>query len=272
MPTSTPTRPFDQTMLRQIINVFAVIATITVNALANIIPFNGQLTGEISDRFVVYFVPAGYVFSIWGLIYLALGAFAVFQALPSQRDNPLFQKIGYWFALSCAANAIWIFFWHYNLFVLSLLAMLVLLGSLLVIYLRVNIGKGHGTPTQAEKWFIHIPFSIYLGWITVATIANLTDVLEYVEWNRWGLADEVWYLIILGAALLITSGVSLLRRDLAYMLVIVWAFVGISVKHAATPIVANPTWGAVGLVVLVYIIGWANRQNPPNLKNSAAPR
>ena len=242
-------------LIRQIVNVIAFIFTVTVNALANILPINGQMTGEISDRFQVYFVPAGYVFSIWGMIYLAIGAFTVYQALPAQRENPALQRIGYWFALSCFANSIWIFFWHYNLFPLSLLAMLTLLGSLLTIYLRLDNGRGHGNPTHVEKWLVQIPFSIYLGWITVATIANITDVLDYWEWNRWGLADTTWYLIVLGAALLITSGVSLLRRDLAYMLVIVWAFAGIAVKHAATPLVANSTWLAVGIVIVMYFAG-----------------
>ena len=253
--TQSATR-YNGDLLRQIINILALIVTVTINGLANALPLNGQLTGEISDRFVVYFVPAGYVFSIWGLIYLALSAFVVYQALPSQREKPIFQRIGYLFALSCLANAIWIFFWHYNGFTLSLLTMLTLLGSLLAIYLRVGIGRGHSHPTAQEKWFVHIPFSIYLGWITVATIANATSLLEYLQWNRWGWAEETWYLIILGAALIITSGVSLLRRDLAYMLVIVWAFVGIAVKHAATPIVANSTWMATGLVIIVYLVGF----------------
>ncbi len=243
-----------QDILRQTINVLALIITITVNALANIIPFNGQLTGEISDRFRVYFVPAGYVFSIWGLIYLALTVFVVYQALPAQRNHEGLRKISGWFVLSCAANSIWIFFWHYNLFVLSLVAMLILLGALIKIYLTLGLGKGHSTPTTTEKWLVHIPFSIYLGWITVATIANATDVLEYLQWNRWGLSDEVWYLIILGAALVITSAMSWLRRDVAYILVIVWAFVGISLKHATTPLVANATWGAVGIVILVFAV------------------
>jgi hypothetical protein len=161
---------------------------------------------------------------------------------------------------------VWIFLWHYNLFELSILAMLILLGSLIAIYLHVNIGRGHSQPTTQEKSFVHIPFSIYLGWITVATIANATSLLDYLQWNRWGLADETWYLIILGAALLITSGVSLLRRDLAYMLVIVWAFVGIAVKHAATPIVANSTWVAVGLVIFVYLAGVWMARKPVNAR------
>lgn len=254
MQTALKSQNIPQDSLRQALNILAVVIMITVNALANILPFNGQFTGEISDRFRVYFVPAGYVFSIWGLIYLALSAFGVYQALPAQRNNDSLRKISGWFVLSCAANSIWIFFWHYNLFLLSLVAMLVLLGALLKIYLTLGLGKGHSRPTLAEKWFVHIPFSIYLGWITVATIANVTDVLEYLQWNRWGIADQTWYLIILGAALVITSAMSWLQRDAAYMLVIVWAFVGIAIKHAATPIVANTTWGAVGLVILVFAV------------------
>jgi hypothetical protein len=150
---------FTQDTVRQVLNILALVLTVTVNALANIIPFNGHQTGEISDRFQVYFVPAGYVFSIWGLIYLALGAFVIYQALPAQRNNPRLRNISGWFILSCAANARWIFFWHYNLFPLSLLAMLTLLVALLGIYLTLDIG--HSSPTSQEKWFVHVPFSIY---------------------------------------------------------------------------------------------------------------
>ena len=99
-------------IVRQVVNLLATVATITINGLANALPLNGQTTGEISDRFDVYFVPAGYVFSIWGLIYLALSAFAVYQALPAQRENPHLRRIGYLFALSCVANSAWIFLWH----------------------------------------------------------------------------------------------------------------------------------------------------------------
>ena len=116
--------------LRQIITVIAVLATIVVNALANILPFNGQETGAISDRFAIYFVPAGYVFSIWGLIYLGLIAYAIFQALPAQRENPRLRSIGGLFALASVANIVWIFLWHYEVFPATLAVMLVLLGSL----------------------------------------------------------------------------------------------------------------------------------------------
>ena len=243
----------NKNVLRQSVNVLAVIATIVINGLANALPLNGQTTGEISDRFQVYFVPAGYVFSIWGLIYLGLIVFAVFQALPAQRDNPRLCRIGYLFAASCLANIVWLFLWHYEQFPLTLLAMLSLLVLLIVIYLRLRIGQV--AVSSAEKWLVHVPFSIYLGWITVATIANATSLLEYSNWSGWGVSDEVWAIIMLVAGASIASVVTLTRGDIAYMLVVVWAFVGIAIKHTETPVVATAAWVVTALAVLVLVIG-----------------
>ena len=167
--------------LRQILNIVAILAVIIVNFLANALPINGQTTGEVSDRFEIYFVPAGYVFSIWGLIYVALVAFAVYQALPAQRDNPRLERVGYLFVLSCLANIVWIFLWHYEQFGLSVVAMLILLLSLIFVYLRLEIGTS--TVSAGEKWLIRVPFSIYLGWITVATVANITNFFEVIQWS-----------------------------------------------------------------------------------------
>jgi hypothetical protein len=247
-------------ILRQAVNVLAVLATIVVNALANALPLNGQTTGAISDRFHVYFVPAGYVFSIWGLIYVALIAFAVYQALPAQRENPTLRRIGYLFALSCAANIAWLFLWHYEMFPLTLVAMLALLLLLIAIYLRTNIGRAQ--VRTAEKWLVHVPFSIYLGWITVATIANVTSLLDYLHWSGWGISPETWTVIMLIAGAGIASAVSLTRADVAYMLVIAWAFTGIAVKHAGTAPVSITAWVMVGLVAAMLFVGMFFRQRP----------
>jgi benzodiazapine receptor len=239
--------------LRQYVNLLVAIVTIVFNGLANALPLNGQTTGEISDRFQVYFVPAGYVFSIWGLIYIGWLAFAVYQFLPAQRDNPRLKRIGYLFALSGIANMAWLLLWHYEYFALTVVVMFTLLLLLIAIYLRVQIGKVH--VATIERWCVDIPFSVYLGWITVATIANVTALLSYLQWDGWGISPEVWTLIMLTAGVCIASAISLTRRDTAYNLVIIWAFVGIAVNHAGVPIVATGAWVTAALVGLMLILG-----------------
>lgn len=240
-------------VVRQVINVLAVALTLTFNGLANALPLNGKTTGEISDRFDVLFVPAGYVFSIWGLIYIGLVAFAIYQALPAQRENPRLRRIGYWFALSSMANTAWLFFWHYEVFLGTIIVMLVLLLSLIMIYLRLDIGRQR--VSRLEQWCVNIPFSIYLGWISVATIANVADVLYFYDWNGWGIAPEIWAVIMLVVGLVLAAAMSYLRRDMAYQLVLIWAFIGIAVKQANAPLVANAAWIMSGLVVLVLVVG-----------------
>jgi benzodiazapine receptor len=237
--------------LRQATNGVAVLAVIVVNALANILPFNGLTTGEISDRFRVFFVPAGYVFSIWGLIYLGLVGFAVYQALPAQRTDPALRRVGYLFAWSALANIAWLFFWHYEQFVLTLPAMLSLLLLLIAIYLRLDIGRAR--VGQGHRWLVHLPFRIYLGWITVATIANVTSLLDYLKWGMWGIRPEAWTVIMLLAAVAIAVGMTVTRRDAAFLLVLVWAFVGIGIQHAGQPVVAPAAWISAGLVAVLAI-------------------
>lgn len=238
-------------LLRQFTVIFSTLATIVINVLANALPLNGLNTGQISDRFQVYFVPAGYVFSIWGVIYLGLIALLVYQALPSQRANPRLRAAGWWISLSGAANIAWIFLWHYEQFPGTLVAMLALLLTLIITYLRLGINRTK--VSTGEKLAVHLPISIYLGWITVATVANVTSLLDYLQWDRFGLAPEIWMWIILAAVLVISALMSLTRADSAYSLVLLWALAGISVKHAAVSAVAIPTWVTFGLVALIWL-------------------
>jgi len=239
--------------VRQVVNVLATLLTIVVNGLANALPLNGKTTGEISDGLKNYFTPAGYVFSIWGLIYLALIAFAIYQALPGQRDNPLLKRIGYLYALSCLANSAWIFLWHYKQFAWTLVVMAVLLLSLIAIYLRVGIGRRR--VSNFDKWFIQVPFSIYLGWITVATVANATALLSALQWDGWGLDPRAWAVIMIIAAAAIASAVSITRGDIGYVAVVVWAFIGIAVKQSATTSVAVTAGLMAVVVALTLLIG-----------------
>jgi hypothetical protein len=237
--------------LRQFAVFITVLLTIAINILADALPINGLNTGKISDTFHVYFVPAGYVFAIWGLIYIGLLAYAVYQALPPQKENPRLQATGWWVVLGGVANSMWIFLWHYELFIGTLAVMLVLLASLIATYLRLEIGDTK--VISSETWLVRIPFSIYLGWITVATIANATDVLNYVKWNQFGFSDVTWMLIILLAVVAIAGLMSVSRRDIAYTAVILWALAGIGVKFPQQGIITIGIWLSFGLITAILV-------------------
>jgi len=164
-----------------ILNLLGFIGTVVVNALATTLPINNITTGELSDLYPNLFVPAGLTFAIWGLIYVLLGIFVIYPLIPSVRRDAqkvdFVQRIGPLFFISCLANIGWIYAWHYKIVPLSLALalMLILFGSLLAIYLRLNVGRSEAPKT--EKYLVHLPFSVYLGWITIATIANATAIL-----------------------------------------------------------------------------------------------
>jgi hypothetical protein len=236
---------------RRIMVVLTTILAITINILANALPINGLNTGEISDSFKVYFVPAGYVFAIWGVIYIGMILFAIYQATPQQRENPRLVRVGWWVVLGNLANTAWIFFWHYQLFGWTLLVMLTLLLSLLFTY--GGLRKDNDDATRAEFWLVSIPFSIYLGWISVATIANVSDVLYYYNWNQFGLSAETWMLIILAVVAILAWAMSIRRQDVAYLAVLLWAVFGIAVKFPAAGIVTSGTWVTFIVIGLAFI-------------------
>jgi len=239
--------------VRIILNTLSILLALVVNFLATNLPLNNITTGQISDQFDVYFVPSGYVFSIWGLIYIALLAFAVYQALPAQRNNELLRSIDPWFILSNLANALWLVSYHYQQFVLSLVIMAILLLSLIIIFIKLRIGKH--SPQKSWSWLVEIPFSIYLGWITVATIANATQVLDFLNWTGFGLAPEIWFIIMIAAAVLISSLMSFTRRNIAFALVLVWALVGIALKFPADPLINYTAWaGAIAVLILAILV------------------
>jgi hypothetical protein len=238
--------------VRQVVNVIAFLAVVVVNTLANILPLNGLNTGEISDRFQVFFVPAGYVFAIWGVIYLALGAFTIYQALPGQRENARLQRIGYLFAASSVANITWLFLWHYEYFLWTLVAMITLLIILIALYLRLKIGRE--PVKRVERWLVDIPFSIYLGWISVATAANITQMLWYVGWDGFGIAPEMWAVLILLVVAVLSTAMAISRGDVAYLLVIIWASVGIAVKQQPTPVVSITAWAVAAYAAILVIL------------------
>lgn len=250
-------------LVRQLFIILALAGTLFVNYLANALPINNRPTGAISDSFPVRFTPAGYVFSIWGLIYLGLLIYAIYQALPGQRANPRLRAIGWLFILSCLANSSWIFAWHYGLYPLSLLIMLVMLGSLITIYVRLY--PSFNVASTAERWTTHIPFRIYLGWITVATIANATIVLYDLGWQGTPLGADDWAAFLIFVGTLIGLFFALRLRDVAYTLVLVWAFIGIYVKQGDAPVTAYTALTMAGVLAgatfLAFLFGQRRRDS-----------
>ena len=229
-------------------NVVALVIVIAANAMANGVPLGGQTTGEISAKYPSLFTPAGFTFGIWGLIYTLLIAFVVWQALPGQRNNQRIAAIGPLFIANCLANAAWIFVWHYDLLWLSLLLMFAILGTLVKI---LSILDASGPPANAsEAILLRLPFSIYTGWITVATIANISCVQVAMGWDDAGLSRLDWTLFKLAIAGAIGAIVILRKHDIAYVLVIAWAAYGVASKQTDTPEVV----GAATVLAVVAVL------------------
>ncbi len=219
------------------LNTIGFLVMVTVNALANALPINDITTGEVSARYDNLFVPAGFTFSIWGVIYLLLAVFVTYQWVVSRRDSgaaSFTEKIGIWFFVSCLANVGWIFAWHYEVLALSLVLMLLLLGCLLAIYLRLGIGVTG--ITRGEKYFVHLPFSVYLGWITIATIANVSALLVSIQWDTFGLGPQFWTVAVITVGIAIALVMAIRRQDIYFCLVIVWALLGILMRRLGDPV------------------------------------
>jgi hypothetical protein len=237
-----------------ILNLIGFLGTVIVNGLSSALPINGKTAGELSDQYPNLFVPSGLTFSIWGVIYILLAIFVIYGLIVVVRKytekSSFIGNIGVLFFISCLANMGWIFAWHYEVVPLSLVLMLILLATLITIYLRLRIGKSDSYKT--EKYLVHLPFSVYLGWITIATIANVTALLVYTNWNTFGLGEPFWTVAVIVVGIGITLSVLLIRKDIFYCLVVDWALLGILLKRLAdsTPVQSVIVVTIVGLVLI----------------------
>ncbi len=229
--------------------LISYLVMIAVNALANILPINNLTTGQVSDSFPNLFAPTGLTFSIWGLIYLLLGAYSVYQLFSNKINQKLFFPVNTLFITSSFINSAWIFAWHYQIIWLTVLLMLLLLASLIKIANILNKEKLNSN----EKLLYKIPFGIYFGWITVATIANITGFLVSLGWNAFGLPETTWMILVLLVGLAIA--VFRMHRDhnLAYGLVPVWAYFGIWLKHTA-PTGFNNSYPTIITTIIVCMV------------------
>jgi len=233
-------------------NILSFLLMILVNGLAGSTTLlGGKNTAEISNTNLTLITPAGYVFSIWGIIYVLLGIFVIFQALPREKEKEYHGKIGWLFVLSSVFNIVWLFLWQFEYLTFSVILMFMLLASLISIYLRLDIGKSK--VELREKLTVHVPFSTYLGWITIASIANVSVALVSVEWDGFGIILETWATLIVIIALLITILVLVIRKDVAYGLVIIWAFVGIAVGQSGNQNIVTLTQVSA-IIVLITLI------------------
>ncbi len=231
------------------LNLALFAGMIVMNYLAVALPLNNKTTGELSDSFPNLFVPAGLTFSIWGVIYLLLIAYCVVQF--TGADQVVIRSISWWFGISCVLNALWIVFWHYGKLPLSLLVMVGLLVTLIYINNLIQ---------HIPFGIIKASFGIYLGWICIATIANVTALLVYYKWNGFGVSQETWTIIMIVAGALITSAALLSFRNPFIGLAVVWAFIGIVIKRQTdyhsiviTAIIA------LSLVGLITIFGFLRK-------------
>jgi hypothetical protein len=225
------------------LNIIAYVVTLVINFLSQAGPGSGielfpNTVQDLANSRAVLFLPANYVFGIWGLIYTALGAYVIYQALPSQRSSRVHSAIGWWFIVTCAANSIWLVLFLYDLVAASTLAMLALLGALIVIYLRLGIGRA--AVSRGEYWAVHFGFSVYLGWITVATVANIATALYQAgaETSFLGIPADLWTLAVMAVAALIAGAMLLRHRDVAFAGVVVWALIGIFARPFTTEVYA----------------------------------
>ncbi len=220
---------------------------VVMNYLANALPLNGKTTGEISEQYSNLFVPAGITFSIWGVIYLLLLVFVVIQFWGYNRD--IAGSVGWAFAISCLLNALWIVAWHYEKLPLSLILMLGLLAALAYINLQLK-----GEPAGFTK----AAFGIYLGWICIATIANVTALLVNYNWGAWGISEANWAVIMIFAGLIITA-LTLYRLDNPFIgLAVIWAFIGIMINRLGDelPVMSVVIAASVAIALMAILTVW----------------
>ena len=233
-------------------NIAVFAETLAINGLAGTTLLNGRTTAQVSNLYSNPFTPAGYVFGIWGIIYALLFVFVIYQALPKQKDKPFQKKIGILFLVSGVFNVVWLFLWQYNYITASVIVMLALFVTLAAIYTRLHIGKS-SAPLK-EKLCVNLPFSVYLGWITVASIANVAAALVSVGWDGYGWGADTWAIIAMGIALIATLTAIVTRKDFAYSFVVVWALAGIVVNQNAYPTVVLIAQEAITLILVAMAL------------------
>jgi hypothetical protein len=243
-------------MILKALNLVMFGFMILMNYLANAIPLNNKTTGELSDQYPNLFVPAGITFSIWGIIYLLLLVFVILQFREENRQ--MVQTIGWAFALSCLLNGLWIVAWHYEQLPVSLLIMIGLLVLLIFIGMKLQ---------PFSQGLSKAAFGVYLGWICIAIIANVTALLVHYNWGAWGISEQTWTIIMIAAGLGLTAAAVVRMQNPFVGLAVIWAFAGIVIKRMGnnTPIVMA---ALIAILLMTIVVTWLFIHNPSTVKVS----
>lgn len=237
--------------LHKIIMVIGLLLMLSVNFLANALPIAGFTTGELSDFYPNLFTPAGFTFSIWGLLYLGL-IFVVLNYLFTKKPEPEFVVL---FFINGILNSSWILFWHYQHIAISVLIMVLLFGNLFQLNKHLIQNRNHFNS------FLYFPvFQVYFGWINFALIANITAFLVSIKWNGWGIDESIWTQILLGTGFIICYFLSRYFNSIFFILVAFWTYFGVYVKHTSPnafegqyPTIINTLYGMFVLLGILFV-------------------
>ena len=245
--------------MNSIFNFLLFLSVVALNYLSNALPLNGVTQAEISARYPIPLTPAGFTFSIWGVIYLGLTAYIIVQALPKYRNEVRLRTLDLPFRLSCLFNSIWLVVWHYGYVSLSVVFMLGLLGSLMLAYIRLD--RGQVEKDELSKWMVGQTFSVYMGWVSLATMINISVLLYSLGWSGGGISPEGWtvILLVIASGLFVYLGTTF--KDSAVLGVLVWASFGIAVKNQDTQIILGTCIAVFLFSLLMAIRVWLMRRS-----------
>ena len=238
-----------------IVNGIALVSTVIVNYLSNSGAFNGNTMKTVSDRYFNLFTPAGYAFSIWGLIYLGLFAFAIYTGrslFTKKEPHPALAKIGWWFLISCLCNSLWVTAWLYDYTILSVGLMVMILLSLLKIITALHISLAKENTN--DYFLITVPLSLYVGWISVAIIANIAAYLTKIQWNGFGIDAATWTIIMIVIAGLVNIYMVTQRNMRAFGAVGIWALLAIAANQTTDSSAIVYTCYAVAVAILAAAV------------------
>lgn len=241
-------------VLMQILTLAALIATIAFNSLSQVGRLGGVLSADVSNSLPTFITPATFAFSIWGVIYTLLIAFGIYQALPAQRANASARRIRGLVIINGVLNCLWLVAFHYRQFVLSVVVMLGILGTLILIYQRLGVDRNPATP--AQRWLMHVPFSLYMGWISVATIVNFAALGTSLGYQNGfaGIDGSTWaaIMLVVGGAL---GSLLAWRGNIAFVLAVVWGFSAVYANYTANQLVSTTALVAIAVMLIVLTFG-----------------